>query len=145
MVIPIVTRGIRNCNPGNIRKDGTPWEGLSPVQDDPAFCVFIDAPHGIRAMAIILRSYQENYGINTIRGIINRWAPPVENDTEAYIEDVCARARFKPDDPIDITNEATAQMVIPAIIAHENAGYAYPLGVLQTGLGLAGIGENHVA
>ena len=36
-------RGIRNRNPGNIRRSRDRWKGLAPAQTDPAFFVF-DAP-----------------------------------------------------------------------------------------------------
>ena len=39
-------RGIRNNNPGNIRK-GEKWKGLSPIQNDSSFCVFKSPEYGI--------------------------------------------------------------------------------------------------
>lgn len=83
------TRGIRNNNPGNIRW-GDDWQGLVPQaqRTDKSFCQFIKPEYGIRAMIIILRNYQRKHRLSTISGIINRWAPTNENDTQSYINSV---------------------------------------------------------
>lgn len=82
-------RGYRNCNPGNIRRNGVKWQGLRPVQTDPAFFQFVDHRAGLRAAAKLLLTYRRTHGLRTVRQIIGRWAPPVENKTEAYIARVC--------------------------------------------------------
>ena len=69
-------RGIRNRNPGNIRKSGDRWKGLAPLQSDPAFFIFETPLWGIRAMATILRNYQRRHGLKSLVQIIGRWAPP---------------------------------------------------------------------
>ena len=71
------TRGLRNNNPGNIRKSATAWQGLSPTQTDASFFQFISPEYGIRALATILGTYMKNYGLVTVSDIISRWAPPV--------------------------------------------------------------------
>jgi len=73
-----VPRGIRNRNPGNIRRSGDRWKGLAPLQTDPAFSVFETPVWGIRAMAVILRNYQKRYGLKSLAQLIGRWArqPP---------------------------------------------------------------------
>ena len=80
-----IPRGIRNNNPGNIKKNNVEWEGLAPEdeQKDNTFFVFSYAKYGIRALCKILITYR-SYGLNNIYSIINRYAPPSENDTEAY-------------------------------------------------------------
>lgn len=80
-------RGIRNNNPGNIRW-GSDWKGLKKdgKQQDPSFCVFETPEYGIRALAKLLQNYQLLYGLNTPRKIINRYAPPTENETVSYID-----------------------------------------------------------
>ena len=54
-----------------------------------AFVQFDDPVYGIRAIARIMKSY-EREGINTLAKAIDRWAPPNENNSQAYIDDVCA-------------------------------------------------------
>lgn len=75
--------GIRNNNPLNIRKSSTVWQG--EVTPDSAFEKFESIDYGMRAALMLLRSYYTKYGKKTITDIINRWAPPVENNTSAYV------------------------------------------------------------
>lgn len=89
-------RGLRNNNPLNIRK-GQHWIGESLNQTDKDFVVFIDMVYGVRAAFVILHTYMESYHINTVRMIIQRWAPPVENETDRYIAFVCDRLNVTPD------------------------------------------------
>lgn len=84
IIMTTLTKGVRNKNPLNIRK-GARWVGLATEQNDPDFAVFTDPKYGFRAATRILKTYSKKYGINTITGIITRWAPPAENDTESYI------------------------------------------------------------
>lgn len=134
----MTTRGIRNNNPGNIDK-GQPWQGLSDVQSDERFCTFVSPEYGIRAIHIILQSYQREYKIRTISGIISRWAPPSENNTEAYIEHVSKLVDADPLARINVLEPATAYGIVCGIIAHENAGYKYEDAVVWAGLSAAGV------
>jgi len=86
-------RGIRNHNPGNIRRSADPWQGLAKDQNDDAFFQFAEPKWGIRALARVLISYQDRHGLRTVRGIVSRWAPPVENKTSSYIDHVARRSR----------------------------------------------------
>lgn len=80
------TRGIRNCNPANIRK-GSNWKGLRAKQTDKAFCQFTEMKWGVRALLCLLRTYVRKYGLKSVAQIIRRWAPPQDhNDTNSYIE-----------------------------------------------------------
>ena len=91
-----MTRGLRNCNPLNIRRvAGTHWKGeiMAPVEDRQ-FCQFTTLEHGIRAAYQILDTYRRKYHAVCIEDIISRWAPPSENDTEAYIRSVCTLTGF---------------------------------------------------
>lgn len=78
------TRGVRNCNPLNIRI-GNNWVGERQDNTDGVFEQFTDMRFGIRAAYIILRNYLTKYRIRTIQGIIQRWAPEKENDLKAYV------------------------------------------------------------
>ena len=89
------SRGLRNCNPLNIRRvAGTTWKGQRDEQTDNAFVQFESIEWGIRAAFVLLRTYSTKYHANCIRDIISRWAPPSENDTEAYIRSVCTLTGF---------------------------------------------------
>lgn len=89
----MIPRGIRNNNPLNIRR-GTNWIGLSKHQTDPAFCQFDSITYGLRAGLIIIRTYMQRYSLNTIHGIVSRWAPPSENDTDAYVKSVASMMKM---------------------------------------------------
>ena len=136
-------RGIRNRNPGNIVRNAICWQGLSADQSsDPRFCVFAAPEWGIRAMARILIAYRERHGLDTVRGIVNRWAPPAENDTDAYVRHVAARLGVRTDARIDVRERTIMTPLVQAIIGHENgAGYAdyYDGATIDSALTLAGI------
>ena len=87
-----MNRGIRNNNPLNIRRSATHWQGAREEQKDKAFVQFKSMAYGYRAAWKILQSYYERFCNEgrpfTVRNIIGRWAPPAENDTEAYIVSV---------------------------------------------------------
>lgn len=135
-----LTRGLRNKNPGNIDRDGTPWQGMAKDQSsDPRFIVFDSAPFGIRAMARVLITYQDKHGLATVCKIINRWAPPVENNTEAYVQAVAAAIGVETNDIIDVHQHAVMLPLVKAIIKHENGVQPYAESVINYGLSLAGV------
>lgn len=118
-----IARGIRNNNPGNIRKSSEAWQGLAATQTDSAFFQFRSMPYGVRAMVKILRNYSTKYGLNTVQDIINRWAPPVENNTNAYVLSVADDMGVQPTDYLNLDNSDVVFSLVRAIIKHEN-GYA---------------------
>ena len=95
-----VSRGIRNNNPLNIRRNpANQWQGLRPVQADKLFCQFKAMKWGLRAAIKLLDNYIRR-GAQTPRQIIIRWAPPSENDTASYVRKACQRAGLDPDFPV---------------------------------------------
>jgi len=133
------SRGIRNHNPGNIRLSKDKWQGLAPSQPDKEFFTFQNPVYGIRAMARILIKYQDDYGLRTIRGIIGRWAPASENNTEAYIKRVVERTGFDADQELDMHQHEYLKPLVIAIIWHENAQQPYTDEQINKGLVLAGV------
>ena len=129
----MAARGIRNNNPGNIRH-GDKWQGLSAEQTDSEFCVFSQPEYGIRALCRILRTYQRKYGLRDVHSIINRFAPPVENDTESYIKSVCLKLDVTPE-----TLKGIMLNLLKAIIRHENGEQPYSDEVLLQGIEMAGV------
>jgi len=106
-------RGIRNNNPLNIRLSKDKWQGQingkgnidgnSSLSSERAggeavFCVFSSMEYGWRAAFVILcKTYYGKYKLRTIRDIVSRWAPPKENNTEAYIRHVSDYTGIGPD------------------------------------------------
>ena len=139
------TRGERNNNPGNIDYRPTDkWQGLAdpPRETDvafPRFARFTDPKWGIRAIARLLITYADKYDITTIRGIVNRWAPPVENDTGAYVQSVAKQCGVDADEVINVHSYAIMSPLVNAIITHENGRCIYSQSVIDLGLRLAGV------
>lgn len=129
----IVPRGIRNNNPGNIRH-GASWAGMAPQQTDESFVTFIAPEWGIRAIARIMKSYEAR-GIRTINDAINRWAPPNENNSQAYVDHVCAACSVDQDQ--DIVLSQHLDKIIPAIIWQENGQQPYDADTIAKGISLA--------
>lgn len=130
-------RGIRNNNPGNIRK-GEKWQGLSEIQYDSSFCVFVSPEWGIRALCRILRNYQKKYGLNDVRSIINRFAPPIENDTDSYVYSVCKQIGVSEYDKIKLSDNKIMLNLLKAIIKHENGIQPYSDEEILKGIKLEG-------
>ena len=96
-----VSRGIRNNNPLNIRRNPrNRWQGLREEQTDRAFCQFTEMKWGLRAAIRLMENYIRQ-GLQTPRQIIGRWAPPTENDTASYVRKACQRAGLTPDEPVN--------------------------------------------
>ncbi|MDR0967520.1 MAG: hypothetical protein LBL75_01665 [Rickettsiales bacterium] len=118
-------RGIRNNNPGNIRYNGIAWQGLANPPSDGEFCIFREAHFGIRALAKLLRNYNKYYGLRTISGIIRRYAPDTENNTDAYIASVSRSMAVDAHFQMDLDNTDTMLELVKAIIKHENGRCEY--------------------
>lgn len=132
-------RGIRNNNPGNIRRNGDPWQGLAKEQTDREFFTFQSAVYGIRALARLLITYQDKYGLSTIETIITRWAPAVENNTKAYIQSVARHTGFAALQTLDMHRFEHLKPIVKAIIQHENGQQPYSDVEITKALVLAGV------
>lgn len=129
----MATRGIRNHNIGNIRKSKDQWEGS--VGDDGAFVIFDSPDSGVRALAKNLMSYGRQ-GYDSIEKIINRWAPPNENDTQSYINSVVAATGIPATQSLDLSNPDVLASLSEAIGFHET-GSRYDPEVYQKGVARA--------
>ena len=136
-------RGLRNKNPGNIDRTNprTPWQGAVPASQltDSRFEQFRSAEWGIRALARVLITYQDKHNLNSVRAIIDRWAPPVENNTDAYIQAVARSIGTGTNQRIDVHDYAVMLPLVKAIIQHENGQQPYSAAQLNAGLRLAGV------
>lgn len=113
-------RGLRNCNPGNIRITGDKWQGLRPTQTDKEFFQFTEMKWGYRALIRSLQTYREKHGCKTIADFINRWAPPVENNTNGYIQRVCKEMEVPTTFVPDVNDKDTMCSFAAAISQVEN-------------------------
>lgn len=115
-----MSRGLRNNNPGNIRISGTKYRGEIQPSQDKAFKQFESMAYGYRAMFMLLYTYQKRHRLHTIRQMIGRWAPPVENDTEAYVSAVSRDSGVPADSRITATYEAVMVPIVAAMSRVEN-------------------------
>lgn len=87
-------RGIRNCNPLNIRHSSSQWRGMRVEQTDKSFVQFTSMAYGYRAAWRVMASYRERFlkegNPFSPRTIIHRWAPPSENNSMSYLRTVCS-------------------------------------------------------
>lgn len=113
-------RGIRNCNPGNIRITKDKWQGLRALQIDKEFFQFEEMKWGYRALIRTLQNYRRRHGCMTIADFIRRWAPSVENNTTAYIKSVCSQLGVPSVYVPDVDDRDTMCALAAAISFHEN-------------------------
>lgn len=142
------SRGYRNFNPFNM--DYNPrnkWQGLKGIEqtgNPPRFCVFESHEFGIRAGAVLLTTYQDRHGLNTVEKILNRFCPPHDDHagaqrTDLYIKHVSQLTGFAPDQVLDLHQYSYMEPLVKAIITHELGGQPYAQNVIDEGLRRAGI------
>jgi hypothetical protein len=134
----VSSRGIRNNNPLNIDKSDVKFQGLAPSQPDERFWTFLGPEWGLRAGAKILLTY-EAHGFVTVRQIVSRWAPPSENNTTAYVDDVAKHMGVEPDLRIDVRDSARMVPLLEALVQHENGCQPYPMCTFIKAVQLAGL------
>ena len=130
------SRGLRNNNPLNIIRTKSKWVGLCELQEDLRFCQFQDLRWGWRAAFYLLtKVYYGKYNINTVEGIISRWAPDNENDTIKYVEYVCKVTGFYSCEVLGSPekNPAMWMALAYAMAKMENGSHAFidPVPMLQ--------------
>ena len=119
-IMNMTPRGIRNNNPGNIRRSKDQWQGLRPEQTDPDFFQFTAPEWGYRALLKTLQTYRKKHKLQTIAELISRWAPANENNTPAYIRSVCREMQMPSTCVPDVEDKDTMCALAAAISRHEN-------------------------
>lgn len=127
-----IPRGIRNNNPGNIKTTGNAWTGEVPLEQNTDFdCAtrkvtrtfkqFKNYVYGVRAMLWLIReNYMKQKGLRTVRTIVNRYAPPSENITSAYVTSVAKALGVTPDTLLNPDDKLTMRRLLQAMAKHEN-------------------------
>jgi len=110
--------GIRSNNPGNLRPLAKgEWKGQAGIVETEAggkYCRFETMEMGIRAAAVNMLTYYRKHKLNTVRKIINRWAPPEDkNHTDAYVGAVAKSLGVD----ADATINPAAHDVLPRLMA----------------------------
>ncbi len=111
-------RGIRNNNPGNLNFAG---QAGATKETGPGgrFAVFGSMEEGIAALIKQLQRYMSR-GIDTIRELVNTYAPASENDTGAYMKALSQSLGIGLDDKLDLSNQQQLFALLRGIISHEN-------------------------
>lgn len=143
-LVPRVPRSVRNNNPGNLERNGITWAGFMPLDHMTAdqraeqrFCVFSSPKYGFRALAIVLRTYRYTHACYNIDQIIKRFAPAVENATDAYIAAVALAMNVDPDEPLDLSKPDQLIELCRAISKHEAGGWFFNEDDLLGGVDMA--------
>jgi len=115
--------GQRINNPFNIRQYDQGFLGESG--EDSGFISFEDPMYGVRAADKVLTTYGTKRGINTVRGLINRFAPPSENDTSSYVNYISGQLGIDPDAEVDLSDpEMRARILSPMAMMESRSEYS---------------------
>jgi hypothetical protein len=107
-------RGIRDNNPLNLQPLAQgQWSGQTGT--DGRYATFASPEAGMAAADRNLQTYASKYGINTVSGIINRWSPPSENNTAAYIQTVAHDLGVDPNAKLDLNNPQVRKAVLTSM------------------------------
>ena len=96
--------------------------GIKAGPNAGGFMSYRTPEEGVQAIGELLQVYQDKHGLNTLRGIISRWAPPIENDTAGLIARAAKFTGFAPDQPLNLHDRATLTAMVRAMIAGEQGG-----------------------
>ena len=124
----MITRAIRNNNPLNIRK-GNNWKGLRDFPTDKELCEFQNTQYGFRAAFKILFHYIK-CGYDTPREIIFRWAPPSENNSNAYLRFILDRHFVSENYNIKATDRYVLEHLVQAMAYYESCKW-FPIEEIQ--------------
>ena len=114
------TLGLRQNNPGNIRS-GAGFFGETGVGS--GYATFQNPLFGGRALARLLSTYKNQYGISNIDSLIDRYAPSGDNTMESrtnYKGFIANKLGVGKDDEIDLDDDNTKLGVMKAIVEFEN-------------------------
>ena len=115
-----MSRGLRNNNPGNIRRSAVRYKGEVRPSQDPDFRQFENMAWGYRAIFMVLHTYRVRHHLTTLAQMLSRWAPPSENRTDVYIRTVARQTGLRPDEVLDTQDPQTMIPLAAAISRVEN-------------------------
>lgn len=127
------TSGYKCCNPLNVKVFGNKWNGLIG-QDERGHGIFSRPEEGIRAGVKVLQSYSNKYGINTIEGIISRFAAADPATLRAYVDNVSHASGYAPDEQLDVKNPDVLRKIIPPMIRQEIGDVPYSDETINAGI-----------
>jgi len=129
-------RGLRNNNPGNIEY-GDFARSHGATGTDGRFAKFATPEAGIKALSDLLDTYAAR-GLNTPASIIGRYAPPSENQTQAYASSLARSLGISPNTILDLSDPTVKATVIGSIVQVENGQNPWTTGNIQEIIGSTG-------
>jgi hypothetical protein len=123
-----------NAPPGPGSPTGGNWEvrhnnyagmripGVNRGPNAGGFQSFATPEAGVQAIGRLLQSYQDRHGLNTLSGIISRWAPPSENNTAALIARAVRDTGYGANQPLNLHDPEVLSRVTAAMIRGEQGG-----------------------
>lgn len=122
---------LRYNNPGAV--EFKPWMSAYGASLGPngRYAQFGSPDQGYNVMSRILDTYRDKHGLNTVGGIVNRWAPPQvdNNSTSQYAASVAKRLGIDPNAPL--TPEQRPGLM-QAMAAYEAGRAPAPLNASQS-------------
>lgn len=97
----------------NIKSGRTQWVGQIGT-DAHGHAIFEHPAYSLRAGAIVLRTYEEKHGIDTVKDLVERFA---EGNQGAYIRFLCDALGVKPTTKISLTGRMAE--LLPAMVRFE--------------------------
>lgn len=113
--------GLLSNNPGNLRDTPDTWQGEIGRANGPGgnFVIFDSPANGLRALGIVLlRNWIATNG--TLSGLIARYSPPSENNTDQLIRYYSNTMNFPANQRINLRDTATLAQMIGAVTHIEN-------------------------
>lgn len=129
------TRAERNFNPGNLNYAGQAGASLE-AGSNARFAKFNSEEEGIAALVRQLRLYQQR-GIDTIGEIVKKYAPPSENDTQAYIANMARWTGLGADEKLNFNDTDTVRRMVQGISRKEGRYTPLTEGQIMSGINLA--------
>lgn len=125
----VTPKGIRRNNPCNVMCTH-PRQGWTGAVLDAAFDgdreeAFVTAFWGLRAAGMVLLNDELHRGLWTLREIYNSFAPPVENNTTAYVQNMAAWMAVGPDQRIDLRQPGALARALTACTRQEEGEQPY--------------------
>lgn len=118
-------RGIRTNNPGNLVKTPITWQGEVECSDTMNEC-FVDAYHGLRAMAKVLHTYYHKHKLQTINDIMARFS-----EFKGAAWGVSQLSGIPQDEHLSFQDAGTVLNLMVAIIIQENGYNPYPKALIR--------------
>ncbi|EFL2748269.1 transglycosylase [Escherichia coli] len=137
-------RNYRNNNLGNLvfaNQEGAALEAPN-AKGEQRFARFNTPEEGIRALANQVSSYYNGTSaaagyqkLQTVSSIISKWAPPKENNTNQYIDNVSKYLGVSPNEKIDVSNPEVMTQLVRAIATKEGGNPAVNNEFIKNALG----------